>query len=95
MKALAITFAAGAALCAGSLPLQPSSRLQRATSRLGQKRALGSAVGIAAGGGPMTYRPRAYYGSGPACPAYGSGWLGYGPAWYADGYGAGLYGRWC
>jgi len=40
VKALAITLAAGAALWASSVPLQrcprPSSRLQRATSRLGK-----------------------------------------------------------
>jgi len=51
----------------------PAAKLAAAASDLapGQNRALGSAVGIAAGGGPMTYRPRAYYGSGPACPAMG------------------------
>jgi hypothetical protein len=71
VKALAITLAAGAALWAGSVPLQ--AKLAAIASDLAPraKRALGSAVGIAAGGGPMTYRPRAYYGSGAACPAMG------------------------
>ena len=95
MKALAITLAAGAALWAGSVPLQPrpSSRLQRATSRSGKTRA-----GVC--------RHRCWWRSDDLSPAgplrlwtglsslsfYGympPGWLGYGPAWYADGYGAG------
>ena len=84
VKALAITLAAGGAPWAGAVPLSamPAARLAAAASDLAlSKTCAGSAVGIPAGGGPITI-------------AYAPGWLGYGPAWYAGGYRAGLYGRW-
>ncbi len=93
MKALAITLAAGAALWAGSVPLQP--KLAAAASDLAPRAKARAGV----------CRHRCWWRSDDLSPAgllrlwtglssYGPGWLGYGPAWYADGYGAGLYGRW-
>jgi hypothetical protein len=95
VKALAITLAAGAALWAGSVPRQP--KLAAAASDLAPRAKARAGV---------CRRHRCWWRSDDLSPAgllrlwtglssYGSGWLGYGPAWYADGYGAGLYGRWC
>jgi len=80
MKALAISLAAGAALCASPcMPASamPAAKLTAAASEL----ALDQSVRWVCG------RRGRWVG-------YGQGWYGvYGPAWYG-GYGPGLYGRW-
>jgi hypothetical protein len=99
MKALAISLAAGAALCASPcMPASamPAAKLTAAASEL----ALDQSVRWVCGRRgrcrlrPDYDRPRVYSGYRPGWVGYGQGRYGiYGPAWYG-GYGPGLYGRW-